>query len=403
MLWHNEPMFLRRRPKEEPEQQNPSARLAHERLTSLINSMADAVIAVDQDASVVIYNGAALNILDRNDPVEHKLLSEIFHPIDKDDKPVDVTALVQAATMPTTSRDLRLKYSDDSIINLYTSIAPVRLGFGETGQQGYVILLRDITHEKSLEEERDEFISVVSHELRTPIAITEGDVSNALFIADKSGDMDKVKAALREAHNQVLFLADLVNDLSMLSRAERGAVPVDLGEINIEELISELVHNYSEQAAAKGLKLDSHVTVDPAKPLLSSKLYVREVLQNFITNSIKYTEQGSVTISAENADDGIQFTVADTGIGISHSDQQHIFQKFFRSGDFRTTKASGTGLGLYVTAKLAKLLKARIDVQSELNKGSTFTITIPNMTPPAKEEPKAEPVTSAQAGDQPPA
>lgn len=394
-------MLLRRRPKEEPKHQDSSARLAHERLTSLINSMADGVIAVDQDASVVVYNGAALNILDRNDPVEHKLIAEIFHPIDKDDKPVDVTALVQAATMPTTSRDLRLKYADDSIINLYTSIAPVRLGFGETGQQGYVILLRDITHEKSLEEERDEFISVVSHELRTPIAITEGDVSNALFIAEKTGDIEKVKAALKEAHNQVLFLADLVNDLSMLSRAERGAVPVDLGEINIDELIKELVHNYTEQATTKGLKLEAHVNVDPAKPLLSSKLYVREVLQNFITNSLKYTEQGSITISAENAVDGIQFTVADTGIGISHSDQQHIFQKFFRSGDFRTTKASGTGLGLYVTAKLAKLLKATINVESELNKGSTFTITIPNMALPEKVEPKSEPATTVQANDPP--
>lgn len=394
-------MLLRRRPKEEPKHQDSSARLAHERLTSLINSMADGVIAVDQDASVVLYNGAALNILDRNDPVEHKLLAEIFHPIDKDDKPVDVTALVQAATMPTTSRDLRLKYADDSIINLYTSIAPVRLGFGETGQQGYVILLRDITHEKSLEEERDEFISVVSHELRTPIAITEGDVSNALFIAEKTGDIEKVKAALKEAHNQVLFLADLVNDLSMLSRAERGAVPVDLGEINIDELIKELVHNYTEQATTKGLKLEAHVNVDPAKPLLSSKLYVREALQNFITNSLKYTEQGSITISAENAVDGIQFTVADTGIGISHSDQQHVFQKFFRSGDFRTTKASGTGLGLYVTAKLAKLLKATINVESELNKGSTFTITIPNMALPEKVEPKSEPATTVQANDPP--
>ena len=375
-------------------QKKPSARsdskaLAHERLTSLINSMADAVIAVDNNIEVVIYNGAALSILDRNDPIEQKNLADILHPIDKNNQPVNVRALVKDAKFPITNRDLRLTYADGSTINLYVSIAPVRLGYGEDGEQGYVILLRDITHEKSLEEERDEFISVVSHELRTPIAITEGNVSNAQYIAEKSGDMGQIKQALKEAHNQVLFLADLVNDLSMLSRAERGAVPIDIGEINVAELVAELEHNYAEQAAAKGLKLTSHVDANVTKPLISSKLYVREVLQNFITNALKYTETGSVKISAAKLPAGIKFSVTDTGIGISHSDQKRVFEKFFRSGDFRTTKASGTGLGLYVTLKLSRLMKAEITFESELNKGSTFHLIVPNLELPKPQEPTA--------------
>lgn len=375
-----------------------SEHLAHERLTSLINSMADGVIAVDKQMRVVIYNGAAMNILDSNESIEHKHLSEIFHPVDKDSQPVDVKELVHAAQMPTASRDLRLKYGDDSVVNLYTSIAPVRLGYGEHGQQGYVILLRDITKEKSLEEERDEFISVTSHELRTPIAITEGNISNALFIAEKTGDIEQIKQALKEAHNQVLFLADLVNDLSMLSRAERNAAPVDVAPIDIPTLVEELVHNYHEQAEAKGLKLASEVNMTANTQLISSKLYVREVLQNFITNSIKYTETGTVTIMAENAPDGVQFAVKDTGIGISQSDQKRVFEKFFRSGDYRTTKASGTGLGLYVTAKLARMLNATIKLESELNKGSTFTIAVPNMALP---EPTASDAQPTQASGQP--
>ena len=370
----------------------PSARLAHERLNSLINSMADAVIAVDKNVDVVLYNGAALNILDRNDPIEHKSLASVFHPVDKDNNPVDVTALVSGVTMPTTNRDMRLQYGDDSAINLYTSIAPVRLGYGERGQQGYVILLRDISHEKSLEEERDEFISVVSHELRTPIAITEGNVSNAQFIAEKSGDMDQIQRALNEAHTQVLFLADLVNDLSMLSRAERGMVPIDVGEVNVMGFVNELVNNYQKQAEEKGLTLAIRGTIDPNLTLYSSKLYVRETLQNFITNSLKYTEKGGVTISAEALTNGVKFAVQDTGIGISHSDQKRIFEKFFRSGDFRTTKASGTGLGLYVTKKLARLMGAEITFDSELNKGSTFYLSIPNLPPPKETKGQPEPV-----------
>lgn len=358
-------------------------RLANERLTSLINSMADAVIAVDKDTRVVIYNGAALNILDRNDSIDGKLLGTIFKPCDKKNEPVNVAKLVNSVTVPTTNRDLQLQYDDGSVINLYISIAPVRLGYGEQGQQGYVVLLRDITREKSLEEERDEFISVASHELRTPIAITEGNISNALFVAEKIGDIEKIKDALKAAHAQVLFLADLVNDLSMLSRAERGVTPPDLGPIDVKAVVDELIHNYTEQANAKGLKLLAKIaTSDKQPPVISSKLYVGEVLQNFITNSIKYTETGSITISAENIPDGLKFAVTDTGIGISRNDQQHVFEKFFRASDYRTTKASGTGLGLYVTAKLARLLNARITMESKLNHGSTFALNVPNLPMP---------------------
>jgi signal transduction histidine kinase len=340
--------------------------------------MADGVIAVDKQANVVIYNGAALNILDRNDTIEHKSLGEILHPIGKDEKPVDICKLVEMSVVPTSNRDLKLKYRDGSVINLYLSIAPVRLGFGEVGQRGYVILMRDITREKSLEEERDEFISVVSHELRTPIAITEGDISNAQFIADKTGDLDQVKKALSEAHAQILFLADLVNDLSMLSRAERGKLQVDVETIGIHELINELVDNYQTQATKKGLKLLTKL--DPDATILNScKLYVHEILQNFITNSLKYTEHGSVMLDVKKDQDQLIFTVVDTGIGISHGDQKRIFEKFFRSEDYRTRKTNGTGLGLYVTAKLADLIQAKITLTSELNKGSSFQIAIPNL------------------------
>jgi signal transduction histidine kinase len=278
-----------------------------------------------------------------------------------------------------TNRDLRLPYADGSLINLYLSVAPVHLGYGQEGQRGYVLLLRDITREKSLEEERDEFISVVSHELRTPIAIAEGNIGNAQLILQKAGNVDDaVLKALEDAHSQVVFLADMINDLATLSRAERGKLQVDVEPIAIPELIQDLVKSYGPDAAKKKLELKTEVKSD-AKELRSSRLYVREILQNFITNAIKYTEQGSVTVTAESDPRGIKFTITDTGIGISKSDQERVFDKFFRSEDFRTRQASGTGLGLYVTMKLARLIHAEISLASELNKGSTFTIFVPNL------------------------
>lgn len=355
-----------------------SDQLEHQRLTSLINSMADAVIAVDEKIKIALYNGAALNICDVNNIKAASPLHSLFTLIDKDNQPVDIETMVKNTKVPETNRDLRLQYADGSAINLYLSIAPVHLGYGEKGQRGYVLLLRDITREKSLEEERDEFISVVSHELRTPIAISEGNISNAQLIAEKSGDMTAIKAALKEAHTQVLFLADMINDLSTLSRAERDKLELEIEPINPTELVTDLFNNYKPQAEAKGLKLESEI--DPHLELLySSKLYVREVLQNFITNSIKYTEKGHVTISATPQEKGVLFKVTDTGIGISKGDQERVFDKFFRSEDFRTRQSNGTGLGLYVTAKLARLLHADIKLESELNKGSTFSIFIPSL------------------------
>jgi PAS domain S-box-containing protein len=357
----------------------PSAKLEHERLTSLINSMADGVVALDEHGRVQLYNGAVLNILDVNSSMKGHKLSSLLKPVDKEGKAVSLDDLIAAAKAPTTNRDLRIEYTDGSYINLYLSIAPVHLGYGTTGQRGFVLMLRDITREKSLEEERDEFISVVSHELRTPIAIAEGNLSNAKLIADKTEGNDPIKKALKEAHSQVLFLADMINDLSTLSRAERGTLTLETESIDVAELVTELQSAYTKQAKDKGLVL----TADTAgKPLLqSSRLYVREVLQNFVTNSIKYTQAGSVHIAAKQGKDGVVFAVSDTGIGISKTDQKRVFDKFFRSEDFRTRSTNGTGLGLYVTAKLARLLHADLKLTSRLNHGSTFEISIPNITP----------------------
>lgn len=359
--------------------------LEHDRLTSLINSMADGVLAVDRFTNIVVYNGAALNILDVNTTVLGQPLSKFMHVVDANNQPVDIVKYVRGLSIPTIDDTFRLRYHDGSQISLYLSVSPVAGGFG-TQRSGFVIVLRDITRTKTLEEERDEFISVVSHELRTPIAIAEGNISNAQLIADQPGGPEKeakVQQALEEAHSQITFLASLINDLSTLSRAERGKLVAEIEQINVPSLLSSLSGSYTPSANKKGLQL--YCKADPRLELLaSSPLYVREILQNFITNAIKYTEHGSVTISAapyhKNNANGVLFSVSDTGIGISRGDQERVFDKFFRSEDYRTRSTNGTGLGLYITMKLARLLHADIDVDSQLNRGSTFMIFVPNLS-----------------------
>lgn len=361
-----------------PAAETVSPSLEHERLNSLINSMADAVIAVDEDINVALYNAATLNILDVNTIVTGSPLTAVFRPLDKDGQVADVVSMVKAATKPFTTRDLKLKDTDDSYVNLYLSIAPVHLGYGKEGQKGYVLLMRDITREKSLEEERDEFISVVSHELRTPVTIAEGNISNAQLVIDRNGDAASIKQSLGEAHKQVLFLADMINDLSTLSRAERNALKVEVESIDPKALVEELVNSYTPDAKKKGLEIKTEISPGLSQ-LMSTRLYVREILQNFITNAVKYTARGSITIKAAPDPKGVRFTVQDTGIGISKGDQERVFDKFFRSEDFRTREANGTGLGLYVTMKLVRLIHAEIKLESELNKGSIFEVFVPNL------------------------
>ncbi|MEM6997906.1 MAG: ATP-binding protein [Patescibacteria group bacterium] len=350
----------------------------HQRLVSLVNSMADAVIATDEHARVVLFNGAALNILDLNNIDKGSPISDLVDITDKQGSSIDFGHYITEVKTQTASRDLRLHYGPDDMISLYTSIAPVHLGYGVDGSRGYVVMMRDITREKSLEEERDEFISVVSHELRTPIAIAEGNLSNAIYVAEQNLIEQSILDALKQSYDQVLLLSSMINDLSTLSRADRGALELEVEDINIANMLKLLEDEYRPQARAKDIELSSDC--DPGLELLrSSKLYVREILQNFVTNSIKYTNEGSITISAMQKDDGVLFEVSDTGIGLSKADQERIFEKFFRSEDYRTRQNSGTGLGLYVTRKLAKLIKADISVFSRLDEGSTFTIFIPNL------------------------
>lgn len=353
-------------------------KLVSERLSSLINSMVDGVLAVDEKHKIVEYNGALLNILDMNLNLRGKDISRIGKFVDQNNQPVDLKEFIDSTKSQQISRDFKIVYKDKSSANVYISVASVHLGFGHEYTKGFVLVMRDITREKSLEEERDEFISVVSHELRTPIAIAEGNLSNAQYITKKIHGNEPIKDALKQAHEQILFLSGMINDLATLSRAERGKLNVEIETIEVNKLIDDLLDAYTPQAKDKGLKLEATHTEKPIT-LNSSRLYVREILQNFITNAIKYTEKGSVTIAAAPTKAGVSFIVTDTGIGISKSDQERVFDKFFRSEDYRTRANSGTGLGLYVTVKLARMIHADIDLTSKINQGSIFTISIPNL------------------------
>lgn len=352
--------------------------LQRDRMLSLINSMGDAIINTDANGTIVTYNAASLSLFDTNESLNGKKIDDILHLKDKDGKIVPLFGTVSERGSLMLREDLSFHFGDGDVMRLSVNASPVRTSYSSVSSRGgYIFIMRDITRTKSLEEERDEFISVVSHELRTPIAIAEGTVSNAQVLMQHKAAPEKITEALAKAHEQTMYLAKMVNDLSTLSRAERGisSAPED---VDLDRLLRSLYHEYTPQAAEKKLHLNLNIK-GKLGTLTTSKLYLEEILQNFITNAIKYTQQGAVTIHAERAGDNIKIGIEDTGIGISKSDQRYIFKKFYRSEDYRTRETSGTGLGLYVVGKLADKIGATIDVTSRLNHGSTFTVSVPNI------------------------
>lgn len=342
-------------------------------LITIINSMSVGMMSVSAKGNIRLYNAALLALIDTNESITNKNVNDVFHTFNNaDNTPVSLMDLVQTAYM-TRREDIVLKYADGDQIRLGITINPVR---GEHGVvKGYIFIVDDITKEKSLEEERDEFISVISHELRTPIAIAEGSISNAQLLLERKAEPPVLKKTFDEAHEQIVFLANMVNDLGTLSRAERGVGDVP-EPIDIDALAAELHSKYEPRARERKLQLNLDI-VGHIGTVNSSRLYLEEVLQNFITNSIKYTQEGSVTLHIRKTGEGILFAVKDTGIGISKTDQKRVFEKFYRSEDYRTRETSGTGLGLYVVQKLARKLGVTVEVTSRLNHGSTFSFTLP--------------------------
>ncbi len=352
--------------------------LQRDSILTLINNLAEAVISTDQQGRIRVYNAAVLGLLDTNDNIGGRHIDDIVKLYDEQGSIIRLTKLLKQARSVNRDDTMTMMSADEEM-RVEVTYSPIRTDAQGVAAQGYIIILRDITKTKSLEEERDEFISVVSHELRTPITVAEGSLSNARLLLDRNDVHNNIlKDGLKAAHEQIIFLSRMVNDLSTLSRAERG-IADEVEVIDIKELVHTLHSEYSPEAKKKGLvfNLDTHGKLGAVS---TSRLYLHELLQNFITNAIKYTKTGSVTLHVTRKDGVIHFSVKDTGIGISKVDRVKIFDKFYRSEDYRTRETGGTGLGLYVSAKLAKKLGCKITLTSRLNHGSTFSFTLPEFT-----------------------
>ena len=356
-----------------------------ESVLTIINNLTDAVISTNKDGVIVLYNASALNLLDTNKSLIGKKIGNVLRLKDSDKKPFSLLEHLRTTKSTVTRDDLTYSYDENDTIKLEITYSPIRSTYTKKqksdSHDGYVIMLRDITKLKNLEEERDEFISVVSHELRTPITISEGSISNLQFLLkNENASKEMIVDSAEMAHEQIVFLAKMVNDLSALSRAERN-VGGEKELISLKDLAFKLYNEYEPDAHEKKLKFNLDLS-PKLTTVTASRLYLEELIQNFITNAIKYTPKGSITLSFKEKNGHVTISVKDTGIGISKADQQKVFDKFYRCEDYRTRQTKGTGLGLYVAIKLAQKLSTKIELTSRINFGSTFSFTIDTDEPP---------------------
>ena len=347
------------------------------KILTIVNNLTDAVLSVDSHGQIELYNSAALDLLGQNEEISGKNISKICNLTKINTQKFEIQDIFRAGKPYFSTNDLILSKEDEKL-RIEIEIIKIKDSSSQktkASSKNFVVILRNITKQKTLDEERDEFISVVSHELRTPVAILEGSLSNLEVLIQKKAPFEMLKQATQTAYKQNTFLATMVNDLSALSRAERGVGDM-FEKVNPKDLAENLFNKYKKSATEKGLMLNLNIE-NNLNCVNTNKLYLEELLQNFITNSLKYTREGSVEIHFKNSEKGVIFEIKDTGIGISPQDQKRVFEKFYRSEDWRTRETGGTGLGLYVSTKLAAKLGTKIQLESKLNHGSRFFFELP--------------------------
>lgn len=265
---------------------------------------------------------------------------------------------------------------------------PEQLENGDVVWYGY---LTDITDQKKFEDKlrsakeeamkasqiKSEFLSIISHELRTPLNAISGSVYSLL-----QDDHTPVQAA---AFNTINFAVDnlitMINDLLDFQKIEAGKLSLEMSPMNLEEVVKNVISGLEYHAKDSGNKLALHFKQDAGFEVKGDKVRLSQILNNLITNALKFTEKGSVDVTVDIREEDsskvkVYFEVKDTGIGIAEEHKDRVFNEFDQVQNSFSKKYGGTGLGLAITKKLLDLMNSKIDLYSEVGAGSTFFFEI---------------------------
>ncbi len=248
------------------------------------------------------------------------------------------------------------------------TVAPVE----SAGTSGVVLVLHDISELRRLERVRQDFVANVSHEFKTPLTAIQGFAETLL--AGALDDPQNSRRFLEIIRDHALRLGRLTDDLLKLSQMEAGKLDLDLRSVGVADLVESCLETARLKAAAKQQTLEADCP-DSLPAIRADSNRLREVLQNLLDNAVQYTPAGGrITVRAAPSGSQVMISVSDTGIGIPKADQERIFERFYRVDAARSREVGGTGLGLSIARHLVEAHGGRITVESEVGRGSTFSV-----------------------------
>jgi two-component system phosphate regulon sensor histidine kinase PhoR len=244
---------------------------------------------------------------------------------------------------------------------------------------GAITVLHDITTQKKMDELKSDFVSMVAHEIRSPLNSVLAQLK--VILDGLAGDLtEKQRDILNRSSDRIKALSDLSTELLDLARIESGLITQEKEPLKMGEILKDQSKFYEAKAKEKGIKLET--TLLPELPhLLGSRMNMEEVISNLISNAIRYTpEGGRVTLDAAVKDNYLCISVRDTGFGIPKEDLGRIFDRFYRVKNEKTRFIAGTGLGLSIVKSIVEAHHGMIEVESEIDHGTTFYIYLPIIT-----------------------
>jgi PAS domain S-box-containing protein len=344
---------------------------------AILESTADGIIVFGNDGKATVANPAVTGLLARSlhRITGHNIEQLMEGQVGNEDKETIVNLLKDQEVAHS---GIKFQWGKKT---LSASMAPVCLDLNE--KIGTVAVFRDFTKEAEIDRMKSTFVSLASHELRTPLNAILG-YSEML----KEGVYGQLSDRQRDATGRILantqHMLSLANNLLDRAQIEAGTLKLAIVEFSPAKLIGDAVGAMEVLARNEGLELTGEIE-DVPTAVTGDRQRVNQVIVNLIGNALKFTQEGGVHVRAYRHDEGHwAAAVSDTGIGISEEAQEYIFEPFRQADDSVTREHGGAGLGLSIVKQLVEMMGGRIELESEVDKGSTFTTIFPLMPPEAE-------------------
>lgn len=340
------------------------------RLLDVLNSLSDGIVVTEKDGTIVLANNAFAGIL-KSESVDD-LIGENLVKLPELRAAHNAGEVKQAFKRSAGNLVVELHRSPKVADGVWRiSRHPIH----DDVRNRFVWTIRDVTQQAIVNESRNEFVSTATHELRTPLANIK---AYAETLAIHEGiDVEQQKEFCNIINSEATRLSRFVDEVLNVSQIESGSMALDTHETDVERLLDAVIDRVQPEMIKK--QIDFEVKRPPKVPKLKiDKDKFQAALINLLGNAAKYTpDEGRVIFEIELWPSHIAFHVQDTGIGIAAEELPRVFEKFYRSADDRVKDISGNGLGLAFTHEVIRMHGGRATVESTLNEGSRFTVTLP--------------------------